>query len=150
MIRLATPYDVEACRTMLREYAQETQLRTLIEMQDPQHVTALLERMILGAGFVLIDNQARGMLCALIHGNVWNPAVRTLSELAFYVTPQHRGRTLGGRLWLEFNRRAQDLLQCERVALVSCSRQQNLDVERYGYRQMHVTLMREACQPNIS
>jgi len=150
MIRLATPYDMEACRTMLRAYAQETQLRTLIEMQDPQHVTALLERMILGAGFVLIDNQARGMLCAIIHANVWNPAVRELSELAFYVVPQHRGRTVGGRLWLEFNRRAQDLLQCGRVALVSCARQQNLNVERYGYRAMHETLMREACQPALS
>jgi len=147
MIRSATPYDMEVCKRMLRAYAQETQLRTLIEMQDAQHVTALLTRMMAGAGFVLMDDQARGMLCALIHSNIWNPAVRELSELAFYVAPQHRGRTVGGRLWLEFNRRAQALLQSGRVALVSCARQQNLHVERYGYRAMHETLMREACPP---
>jgi RimJ/RimL family protein N-acetyltransferase len=51
-------------------------------------------------GVILIaeDAEPQGMIIALNTFNLWNPKVKELNELAYWVEPKYRGTTIGYRL----------------------------------------------------
>lgn len=142
MITQATRHDLEQVKTLLRAYAQEQRLPYLQDTEDVAHVEGILLSIFAGRGFVLLDDQGRGMLIAIVSPSFWLPSVRELHELAFFVLPQHRNGTVGGRLWLRFNALASAMLAEKRVSAVVTSRVRGLDIERYGYERVHETLVR--------
>jgi GNAT superfamily N-acetyltransferase len=144
MARLATRHDLTACKTLLRAYADELGIAAL-RQHNELHVERLFGEMFAGRGFVLIDEQARGLLAAMVVRNFWNPELLELHEICFYVQPEARKRTIGGKLWLLFNKLAGEMLTQGRVQMVVCSRNQGLAIERYSYKQLHTLMVRE-CQ----
>lgn len=112
MIRLANKFDLDACVEMMRQYAAESGIPALMaaENHDEQHIRDLLISLMAGRGFILIDSEHRGMLAAMVCRNFWCPKVLELREAAWWVHPDHRNKTLGGRLFAVFNAQAKRML----------------------------------------
>jgi hypothetical protein len=112
---------------------------------DEAHVANLMTQMMAGRGFVLIDNESRGFIAALITTNVWCPEVYELHELAWWVKPEHRNGTVGGRLWKEFDRLATDLIDDGRIDVAVTAVMANntwIDYTKRGYSPMQATFFR--------
>ena len=106
----------------------------------------LLYSLILGRGFIVIDENLKGMIIAMITPNVWCPKSNQLNELAWWVAPEARNGLLGGKLWIEFNKQAQKLLDEKRIDVVMTSLMANspkIDYSKRGFKQLHTTFFRE-------
>ncbi len=145
-MRYATKYDMPHLIQMMKAYADEAGIETLKQNQNEGHVKALFYEMIKGRGFVLIDDQFRGFLAAYVTRNFWNNAVKELHEVAWWVVPEFRDTSVGGKLWLRFNKLAQDMLNQKRVHIVCTSlmpNSPNIDYTRYNFKPMQATFFRE-------
>lgn len=112
MIRLATRYDIPRLLEIVEAYAFENPIKTLGQPQnhDPAYVEQLLFSIIQGRGFIYIDKGLRGAIIAVKQNNVWCPKVKELHELLWWVEPEYRNGTLGGRLWKAFDRTGTEML----------------------------------------
>jgi N-acetylglutamate synthase-like GNAT family acetyltransferase len=148
MIRDATKYDVPVLVEMMRRYAAQSPIAALgdQDFHDPAHVAKLMEMMIAGRGFVLIDSEHRGFLAAIVMGNVWCPKVYELRELAWWVDAEHRNGIVGGRLWCEFRRRADNMIVDGRITYVCTSKLSNspaINFTKQGYALLETTYFKE-------
>jgi len=148
MIRQATRYDIPVLVWMMREYAKEAPVGVLAnpEHHDADHVGKLIFQILNGRGFILIDDEHRGMIAAIITNNIWCPKVLELKELAWWVMPEHRGKSLGGRLWIKFDELAQNMLNSKRVDVVCTTVMANsplIDYTKRGYRPLEATFFRD-------
>ena len=144
-MRDATRYDMDALVQMMRCYASESPQQFPNELLDPVHVENVFFQLMAGRGFILIDKDYRGFLAAGVIGNFWVPRFYELKELAWWVDPNHRQSTVGGRLWSEFNSRADEMLEQERVQSVSTSVMSNspsINYEKRGYQFLEKTYFR--------
>lgn len=147
MIREANKHDMPQLLQMMRDYSTQTPVPALqaAAAHDEAHVANLMMQMIAGRGFVLIDNESRGFIAALITTNVWCPEVYELHELAWWVKPEHRNGTVGGRLWKEFDRLATDLIDDGRIDVAVTAVMANnswIDYTKRGYSPMQATFFR--------
>jgi hypothetical protein len=112
MIRLATRYDIPRLLEIVEAYAYENPIQTLgkTEHHNAKYVEQLLFSIILGKGFILIDNHMRGALIAIKQKNIWSPDVNEIHELLWWVEPEHRNGSVGGRLWKEFDKIGTEML----------------------------------------
>ena len=147
MIREANKHDMPELLQMMRDYSTQTPVPALqaAAAHDEAHVANLMMQMMAGRGFVLIDNESRGFIAALITTNVWCPEVYELHELAWWVKPEHRNGTVGGRLWKEFDRLATDLIDDGRIDVAVTAVMANntwIDYTKRGYSPMQATFFR--------
>ena len=147
MIREANKHDMPQLLQMMRDYSTQTPVPALqaAAAHDEAHVANLMMQMMAGRGFVLIDNESRGFIAALITTNVWCPEVYELHELAWWVKPEHRNGTVGGRLWKEFDRLVTDLIDDGRIDVAVTAVMANnswIDYTKRGYAPMQATFFR--------
>lgn len=147
MIREANKHDMPQLLQMMRDYSTQTPVPALqaAAAHDEAHVANLMMQMMAGRGFVLIDNESRGFIAALITTNIWCPEVYELHELAWWVKPEHRNGTVGGRLWKEFDRLATDLIDDGRIDVAVTAVMANnswIDYTKRGYSPMQATFFR--------
>lgn len=148
MIREANKFDMPALIEMMQEYSAHAPIATLqdTEAHDADHVAKLMTTMMAGRGFVLIDNELRGFLAAIVTNNVWSPKIYELRELAWWVRADHRKGTVGGRLWMEFDKRATQLMDQGRIDMVCTSVLSNspfIDFTKRNYKLLEATFFRE-------
>lgn len=148
MIREASPFDMPALVDMMRGYVAEAPMETLKDssLHDQAHIESLMASLMAGRGFIFIDDHHRGFIAAMVIQNVWCPSVRELHELAWWVKPEYRGGTFGGRLWKIFAEKAQDLLDNGRVQIICSSvlaDSPKIDYEKRGWRLMQKTYFKE-------
>ena len=148
MIRLANKFDIPILIAMIQEFSKETLIQKYKDqaLWDKKYVGNLLYSLILGRGFIVIDENLKGMIIAMITPNVWCPQSNQLNELAWWVAPESRNGLLGGKLWLEFNKQAQKLLDEKRIDVVMTSLMANspeIDYSKRGFKQLHTTFFRE-------
>ena len=148
MIRLANKFDIPILIAMIQEFSKETLIQKYKDqtLWDKKYVGNLLYSLILGRGFIVIDEDLKGMIIAMITPNVWCPQSNQLNELAWWVAPESRNGLLGGKLWLEFNKHAQKLLDEKRIDVVMTSLMANspaIDYSKRGFKQLHTTFFRE-------
>lgn len=148
MIRQATKYDIPKITEMMREYALEAPIETFKDPvnQNPEYFSHLIYELISGKGFVLVDDKLNGMLIAAMIPNIWCPKVYELKELAWWVKPEYRNSTLGGKLWLEFNKKGEELLDNGRINIVYSTimvSSPSIDYEKRGFKKLETTYFRE-------
>jgi hypothetical protein len=148
MIRLATRYDIPRLLEIVEAYAYENPIKTLGKTQhhNPKHVEQLLFNIILGKGFILIDNHMRGALIAIKQNNIWSPDVKELHELLWWVEPEHRNGSVGGRLWKEFDKIGTEMLSRGDVDYVITSVSAKgplIDYTKRGYKAVGASFVKE-------
>lgn len=148
MIRLATRSDIPKLLDLMRGYAGESPVDVYknIDFQNADYVANLFYSIIIGRGFIVVDDELNGMLAAIITNNIWSPDILELRELAWWVKPEFRHGSLGGKLWIEFNKLANEMLKTNRVHIVTCSLMANspkLDYEKRGFNILESTYFKE-------
>lgn len=148
MIREATRQDIPALVEMMRCYAKEAPMEALQldENHDAGHVSHLLFSLIVGRGFILVDDEFKGMLAAIKTRNVWCPGVIELRELAWWVKPEFRNGSIGGRLWKTFEQKAQTMLEEKKVDYICTTVMVNsplIDYTKRGFKPLDVTFYRD-------
>ena len=148
MIRLATRYDIPRLLEIVEAYAYEMPIKALGRPCNhfPRYVEEMLFGIIAGRGFIYIDNNMRGAIIAIKQGNVWAPNVKELNELLWWVEPEHRNGTIGGRLWKAFDERAKAMLKAGDIDFVVTSISAGgplIDYTKRGYAPLGASFVRE-------
>lgn len=148
MIRKATRYDIPMLLELIREYNKEIPIDVYKnkDLHDEKYITSLLFTIIKVKGFILIDEDFKGMLIAIIINNIWCPNTYELHELAWWVKPEYRQSSIGGKLWIEFNKKAQQMLDENRVKVVYTSLMENspsIDYCKRGFKKLETKYFRE-------
>jgi N-acetylglutamate synthase-like GNAT family acetyltransferase len=148
MIRLATRYDIPRLLEIVEAYAYENPIKVLGRTQnhDPVYVEQLLFNIILGKGFIYIDKGLRGAIIAVKQQNVWCPKVKELHELLWWVEPEYRNSTIGGRLWKAFDRTGTEMLNSGDVDLIMTSVSSHgplIDYTKRGYEAVGASFVKE-------
>jgi len=148
MIRLATRYDIPRLLEIVEAYAYENPIKKLGDQSNhnAKYVEELLFGIIKGRGFIYIDTHMRGAIVAYRSSNIWSPQIRELNELLWWVEPEHRNGTIGGRLWKAFDEQAKAMLEANEVDFVCTSISANgpfIDYTRRGYKPLGATFVKE-------
>ena len=88
----------------------------------------------------------RGAIIAIKQSNIWSPKVKELNELLWWVEPEHRNGTVGGRLWKAFDAQAEKMLKDGDVDFVVTSISANgplIDYRKRGYAPLGASFVRE-------
>lgn len=140
-IRTANKFDTPYILDMLKNYRGNTPIEILKNANNEEYVSKMLRHVLLGGGLCLIaeKDEPIGFIVGIITNNMWDPDIKILEELAYWVEPSHRGSTAGYRLLKEYNTIANTMLEEKKIHWHTISKMINspdLDYERFGYRKI--------------
>jgi hypothetical protein len=87
-----------------------------------------------------------GILIAIKEPNLWNPKHAQLRELIWYVVPEKRNSTIGGRLFKQYCLKGDELKQQGKITAYFTSMMtstESCDLERRGFRCTEQTYIKE-------
>jgi L-amino acid N-acyltransferase YncA len=104
MIRLATRADLDRVHELVMEFLKDTAYTEYTDQVDPAHIKKLCYAVLTTGRVWLydVDTVTVGLLIAVMEQNVWIPTKQSLRELVWYVKPEYRRTTAGGRLFKAF------------------------------------------------
>ena len=141
-VRPATRYDVSDCVDLMLEYRKASPIVELQDSNDQDHVANIFNHIIAGMGRIFIaerDYDTIGMLVAVRQSSIWNPEVHHISELAYWVMPEHRGSRAGYLLIREYINWAQEMKQnglCEFFTISKMINSPDLDYSKFGFEKL--------------
>jgi hypothetical protein len=138
-VRLANKFDLPIVLDMLRNFRNHTPIEMMRECNNEEHINKLFHHVILGGGVALIaeDKDVAGIIIGVKDQNVWDPEVKVLRELVYWVEPKYRGSTAGYKLLLQYNKLAQELVDEQKINMYTMTKMVNspdLDFTRFGYK----------------
>lgn len=149
MIRSADNKDTRIIVELLREFLTETSYSQSHEaVNDLEHLCKITWT-VQQHGYIwlaFIDDKPVGLLMALKQPNMWLPRARELRELVWFVKEEHRSSSIGGRLFLEFQRKGDQLLNQGLIDGYFTTRMtttDTIDFSRRGFRLVEQTYMKE-------
>ena len=139
MIRLANKFDMPFLIEMMRSFSLEVAIQIFNKEyeDDKVYIENLLTSLIVGRGFILVDDELHGMLAAIKTKNTWKPNIWELRELIWWVNPDKRNSSLAGRLWKTFDDKANEMKEKKEIDIVCCSLQTtspSIDYVKRGYK----------------
>jgi len=149
MIRLATNQDTLIIVDLLKEFLGETSYQQAEAAgKNSEHLCKLVWT-FQQYGYIwlaFVDEQPVGVLMSVKEPNMWLPTARELREVVWYVQPQHRRSTIGGKLFLQYCRKGEELLKSGDIQGYFTTRMtttDSIDYESRGFRQTEVTYIKE-------
>ncbi len=138
-IRNANKFDLPHILDMLRNFRMQTPIDVMRDCDNEDYVNRLYHHIILGGGIALIAESDKpfGMIIGVKDHNIWDPELKVLRELVYWVEPEYRGTTAGYRLLKEYNKQAQQLVDENKIKLYTMTKMVNspdLDFSRFGYK----------------
>jgi hypothetical protein len=149
MIRLAKHDDTRAIVGLLKEFLKETPYDQAGQAgQDVEHLCKIVWSALQNGYIWLaeIDREPVGLLIAFKESNVWLPKAQQLREFVWFVKPEHRNTSIGGRLFLHYCNRADELLTQGKIQGYFTTRMittDPIDLERRGFRLTERTYLKE-------
>lgn len=92
------------------------------------------------------DKEPVGLLIAVNEPNMWNLKQRHVREIMWYVKPEYRTSTLGGRLFKAYQEFCENLLEQGKIHAyftTQMSTTKSIDLERRGFRFIERTYVKE-------
>lgn len=136
MIRRATKFDKPIIKELLRRFRDSSGYAELEHIDDSPHIDALLDTILAGAGVVFLADDF-GMIAALIQPSIWCNKTMVMHELAWFVTPEHRGSTAGYRLLMQYIAYGNQLKAAGRIKYFTLSKldtSSEMDYTKQGFR----------------
>ena len=139
MIRLAGRGDLNSVTHLLVEFLSSTSYNSHTQGVDREHIKRLAYSILYsGYTWLLLDGTtAVGILIAVREKNIWMPDKTSLRELVWYVREEHRGSVGAGRLFVEFCKKGDELLEQREIQGYFTTRMStttDYDLERRGFR----------------
>lgn len=145
MIRAANKWDIPSIVEMLRHYRSQTPLACLAQADNEPYIQSLLAQLLLGRGLVLVaekNDEVIGMLLAIQMPSIWDPEIKSMTELAYWVEPEHRGTTAGYRLIEKYKKHCDQLKAQGKIDYYTISKMSNspdLDYGRFSFEKIEET-----------
>lgn len=136
MIRRATKFDKPIIKELLRRFRDSSGYDELAHVEDSPHIDGLLDTVLAGAGVVFLAENF-GMLAALIQPSIWCSKTMVMHELAWFVTPEHRGSTAGYRMLKHYIAFGNELKAAKRIKYFTLSKLDTspaMDYTKQGFR----------------
>ena len=141
--------DIEQAIGLIKLFLADTVYKDLYPSNDnTMHLGKLIHAIAHShyAWLGLVNDEPVGLLLAVKENNIWAPTQCQMRELVWYVKPEYRNTTIGGKLFLEYCRRADELLKDGTIQGYFTTRMTNTDqmnLERRGFRLMEQTYLKE-------
>lgn len=150
MIKQAhTLMDARHIITLMSKFLLETSYsQATAASRDVEHLGKLAFTFI-QQGYVwiaFVDEEPVGLLIAVKEPNMWSPKNIQLRELIWYVVPEHRKTSLGGRLFAKYCETADSLLEQGKIDGYFTTRMTTTDpvgLERRGFKLKESTYLKE-------
>ena len=143
MIRRANKFDIPRIIEMLWNYHDHGNIPNL-EIEDDVTAKKILTTIIAGAGVALVselNDELNGMLLAICNPYLWDANKLVMTEIAYWVEPEHRGSTAGYRLLKEYLKICDELKEQGRIQFCTMSQMegQELNYGKFGFRPIEQT-----------
>lgn len=141
MIRIAKLEDRPALLRMLNLYRMESPLE-FHKTISLDHADKIVLAVINGAGVCFIAEDTagiHGMLLAIKNPNVWDPSIKAVHELAYWVDINKRGTRSGYRLLKAYVEYCDGLKKLGEIDYFTISKMVNspdLDYGRFGFNKL--------------
>jgi hypothetical protein len=150
MIKQATTFiDLQDAIALLQRFLKDTAYEQGKTASTNREHLGRLCHTIQNAGYIwlaYIDDQAVGILAAVKEPNMWSPKHQQLRELVWYVLPEYREQTVGGRLFLTYCNEGDSLIRAGVIDGYFTTRMattNNIDLERRGFKLKESTYLKE-------
>jgi hypothetical protein len=149
MIRLSTNQDTFVIVELLKQFLSETSYsQAEAASRDFEHLCKL-SWTFQQYGYIWLafhKDEPVGILMAVKESNMWLPSAKELREVVWYVKPEHRALSIGGKLFLHYCRKGEELLKTGKIQGYFTTRMtttDSIDYESRGFRQTEVTYIKE-------
>jgi hypothetical protein len=149
MIKLASTDDTLTVVNLLKSFLQETSYSQAVVASENFEHLCKITWMTLQHGYIwlaYVDETPVGVLLAVKEPNLWLPKARELKELVWYIRPEYRKNSIGGKLFLNFCKKGEELLKSGEIQgyfTTKMTTTDTIDYERRGFRQTEVTYIKE-------
>ena len=146
--RIQSSEDITKAIVLLQAFLKESTYKQYVELQNTQHLGKLIHAIMHShfAWIAEVNDEPVGLLLALKERNTWIPSLTQLRELVWYVVPEHRTSGIGGRLFIEYCRQAEELMNADVIQGYFTTRMDNtqaVNLERRGFRMVEQTYLKE-------
>lgn len=149
MIRLATHEDTKIIVTLLGEFLKETSYKQAeLAALNLEHLCKIVwtaqQYGYIWLGY--IGKEPAGVLIAFKEPNVWFPQARQLREFVWFVIPKYRNSSLGGKLFLNYCKKGEELLKNGTIQGYFTTKMTStdpIDYEGRGFRLTEQTYIKE-------
>lgn len=136
-------FDIPRVIEMLWNYHDSGSIPGL-EINDDKSATQVLTVIIAGGGIGLLaekNDELIGMLLALCVPYMWDKSKLVMTEIAYWVEPEHRGSTAGYRLLKEYLKMCDKMKEQGRIHFCTMSQMegQELNYSKFGLRPVEHT-----------
>ena len=149
MIRQATQDDTMTVVALLRQFLNETSYEQGKEAaKDLEHLCKLTW-LTFQNGYIwlaYVDEKPAGLLMAIKEPNMWFPKAKELREIVWFVLPEYRKNTIGGKLFLNYCKKGEDLLKqglIQGYFTTKMTTTDTIDYEARGFRLKEQTYLKE-------
>ena len=149
MIRLANNSDTLIILELVRRFLTDTSYaQGELASKNQEHLCKLIWT-FKQHGYIwlaFVDEQPVGLLIAVKEPNIWYPQAKELREIVWYVVPEHRTSSIGGKLFLQYCKKGEELLESKAIEGYFTTRMtttDTIDYERRGFRLTESTYLKE-------
>jgi len=149
MIRLATSADTMKIVGLLRLFLSETSYEQAKDAIDDLENLCKVVWTVHQFGYIWLafdQEDPVGLLMAVKEPNMWSRNHKQLRELVWYVRPEYRTSTVGGKLFLKYCELGDDLMNnniIEGYFTTRMATSPDINLERRGFRLKEYTYLKE-------
>ena len=143
MIRLANKYDKTQLKEMARMFRDESPIEQYKDIDNPEYFDSLVDNIIAGRGVIFIEDNI-GFIMGIITPTIWCEKTFAMYELAWYVKPEHRHKTVGYKLLKAYIDYAKQLKEQGRIKLFTVTKMvtsPDFDYSRFGFQKIEENWM---------
>tara|TARA_R110000868_G_scaffold182830_5_gene423957 strand:- start:44 stop:487 length:444 start_codon:yes stop_codon:yes gene_type:complete len=142
-IRKANKFDLPQLKQMLWNYHDSGNIKGL-DITSEETGLRILSMILAGGGVALVsekDNTLTGMLLAIRSPFLWDNTKTIMTEIAYWVEPEHRGSSAGYRLLKEYVEYCDELKDLNKISNYTISQMegQELNYSRFGFKPIEHT-----------
>ena len=143
MIRQATKYDITQLTEMMRMFRDESPIQQYKEIDNPDYFSKLVSGIVAGQGVIFLEDNI-GFIMGLISPIVWCDKTLAMYELAWYVKPEYRHKTVGYKLLKAYIDYAKELKEQGRIKLFTMTKMTtspDINYARFGFSKIEENWM---------
>lgn len=143
MIRKATKYDKTQLAEMLKMFRDESPIQQYKELNNYDYIYSLIDSIVAGRGVIFLEDNI-GFIIAIITPTIWCDKTYAMYELAWYVKPEYRHKTIGYKLLKTYIDYANQLKQEGKIKLFTVTKMTtspDLDYSRFGFKKIEENWM---------
>lgn len=143
MIRQATKYDITQLTEMMRMFRDESPIEQYKDIDNPEYFNQLVNTILSGQGVIFIEDNV-GFILGIIIPTIWCNKTFAMYELAWYVKPEYRHKTVGYKLLKAYIDYAKKLKEQGRIKLFTVTKMvtsPDFDYSRFGFKKIEENWM---------